>query len=231
MVNNWIRRLLPARCLLCGMDAGMNSGREGFCAGCVAELPHIAHPCPLCALPLPAADILACGACLSEPPPYARCVSAIVYAAPADRLIAGLKYRRQLPVARVLAQCLLDQIGAEPGIDAILPVPLHWRRRWLRGFNQAEVIADELSRALGVPHRSRWLRRRRPTPPQQALSAAERRRNLRGAFVVTAPVAGLRIALVDDVITTGSTVEEIARLLRKAGASSIEVWCLARTPR
>lgn len=230
MVNNWLARLaatvLPARCLLCGMD-GIATG---LCADCADELPLIQHPCPLCALPLATTDALACGACLTSPPPWRRCVSAMLYAAPADKLVAGLKYHSQLAVARSLAQLLARQIGAEPGIDLIVPVPLHWRRRWQRGFNQADVIASELARALNIPFNPRALRRTLATPAQQTLPAAQRKRNLRNAFTVTIDVADRRIALVDDVVTTGSTATEITRLLLKAGAASVEVWCLARTP-
>jgi ComF family protein len=231
MVNNWFARLsaaiLPARCLLCGMDATAT----GFCAACTGDLPQIDHPCPLCALPLPNIDALACGGCLNAPPPWRRCVSALLYAAPADRLVAGLKFRGQLAIARSLAQLLAHQIGDASHIDLILPVPLHWRRRWQRGFNQADVVASELARTFAIATRPRTLRRRLATSAQQTLTAAQRKRNLRNAFVLTADVAGQRIALVDDVVTTGSTASEIARLLLAAGAASVEVWCLARTPR
>jgi ComF family protein len=226
MVNNWLARLLPARCLLCGMDAP----ESGLCPDCIGELPLVRHPCPLCALPLPTLETLACGSCLNDPPAWRRCVSAMLYAAPADKLIAGLKFRHQLPVASSLAQRLASQIGSAPGVDLIIPVPLHWRRRWQRGFNQADVIANELARLLDIKSNCGALRRLRATPAQQTLSAAARKRNLRDAFTLNADVTGLRIALVDDVVTTGSTASEIARLLLQAGAASVEVWCLARTP-
>ena len=226
MVNYFLDRLLPQSCLVCGMDA---SGR-GICAPCQTELPNIDHPCPLCALPLATPDALACGRCLADPPPWRRCVSALLYEAPASRLIAGLKYRSRLPVARLLSDLLTAQIGSLPQVDVILPVPLHWRRRWQRGFNQAEIIADELGRRLHLPVQTRWLQRRHATPAQQSLSAAERARNLRGAFALRHPVAGCHIALVDDVVTTGNTASEISRLLLQHGAASVEVWSLARTP-
>lgn len=227
MVNNFLARLLPARCLLCGMDATPSTS---FCHGCRADLPVPADPCPLCALPLATPDAVACGACLTDPPPYARCVSALLYAPPADRLVAALKYRERLAVARSLAPMLVERIGPEPAIDALLPVPLHWRRRWSRGFNQAEVIAAELASHLSLPVHNRWLQRTRATPAQQALTAVQRRRNLRAAFALQHPVEGLRLALIDDVVTTGSTAAELARLLLEAGAARVEIWCLARTP-
>jgi ComF family protein len=226
MVNNWLAGLLPSRCLLCGMDAHS----RGLCRACHRDLPAIAHPCPLCALPLPTVDALACGRCLGDPPPWRRCVSALLYEEPASHLIAALKYRARLPVARLLAEALTEQIGPSPQIDAILPVPLHWRRRWQRAFNQTETIADELGRRLHLPVHSRWLQRERATPAQQSLTAAERARNLRGAFALRHPIAGLRIAVVDDVVTTGHTATEITRLLLENGAAAVDVWSLARTP-
>lgn len=245
MVNNkksrlttWLDRLLPERCLLCGMDCDIGGNTNGtgsrstnFCIACQRELPVIQHPCPYCALPLPGADALACGDCLQQPPPYLRCVSALLYQPPASQLITHFKYRGQLPVVRALCPLLLDHIGPQPGVDVVLSVPLHWRRRWQRGFNQAEVIADEVGRALQLPVQTRWLQRQQPTIAQQSLTASARARNLRGVFTASPAVAARRIALVDDVVTTGSTAAEITRTLLRAGAASVEIWCLARTPR
>ncbi|HSB97213.1 MAG TPA: phosphoribosyltransferase family protein [Spongiibacteraceae bacterium] len=197
---------------------------------CAAELPRIADYCLRCALPLPMCGL--CGRCQIQPPPYTRCISPLIYGAPISRLIAHFKYGGKLAYGRLLSGELLRRLQREASLDVdlLMPVPLHWRRRWARGFNQAEIIGDELSRALNLPLRTRWLTRVRPTPPQQSLSASERRKNLRSAFVLRASVAGLRIALIDDVVTTGATVGEIAQLLLNASARSVQVWCLARTP-
>jgi ComF family protein len=111
-----------------------------------------------------------------------------------------------------------------------VPVPLHWRRRWTRGFNQAEVIADELAYRLRIPLHAQALLRRQQHTPQQQLTAAQRRRNLRSGFAIRGDVRGRHVALVDDVVTTGATAAEIARTLLDAGAASVQVWCLARTP-
>jgi ComF family protein len=146
--------------------------------------------------------------------------------------VAHFKYSGRLAYGRLLSRELLRRLADEADLQAnlLMPVPLHWRRRWSRGFNQAEIIGDELSRALKLPLQTRWLSRVRATTPQQSLSAAERRRNLRAAFALRAPLTGLHIALIDDVVTTGATVGEISRLLLAAGAASVQVWCLARTP-
>lgn len=228
------------RCLLCGL-AGARMHAADLCAACAADLPRIGHPCPLCGLPLPtprsgAPESLVlhpCGQCLLAPPPYRRCIAPLLYRPPVAQLIAHFKYGGRLPCGRLLCDELLRRLRCEPDAkaDLIVPVPLHWRRRWTRGFNQAEIIGDELSRALRIPLQTGLLARSRPAPPQQSLSARQRRRNLRGAFVLrgSAP-AGLDVALVDDVVTTGATAAEITGLLLEAGARSVQVWCLARTP-
>ncbi len=229
MVNSIIDRLLPPHCLVCGLTT--NSIATGsLCADCADELPRIAHHCICCGLPLATSAL--CGACQIEPPPYQCCIGALLYQAPVSQLIAHFKYSGKLAYGRLLTAELLRRLQREPMLDAdlIVPVPLHWRRRWARGFNQAEIIGDELSRALHLPLQTRGLARVRPTPPQQSLSADERHHNLRAAFVVKRSFVGLNIALVDDVVTTGATVGVISQLLLKAGANSVQVWCLARTP-
>jgi len=122
----------------------------------------------------------------------------------------------------------LQRLGSD--VDLIVPVPLHWRRRWTRGFNQTELIADQLGAALSTPVAMRALRRTKATTAQQRLDARTRARNLRGAFTLHQPVAGLRVALVDDVVTTGATATELTKLLLKGGATTVELWALARTP-
>jgi len=229
MVNNPFDRLFHSRCLLCGLIVHAKAA-DCICVACAAELPRIAEYCLRCALPLPTRGL--CGRCQIQPPPYSRCISPLVYGAPISRLIAHFKYSGKLAYGRLLSGELLRRLRLEASLDAdlLMPVPLHWRRRWARGFNQAEIIGDELSRALHLPLQTRWLTRVRPTPPQQSLSANERRKNLRSAFVLRASVLGLRIALIDDVVTTGATVSEISQLLLNAGARSVQAWCLARTP-
>jgi len=197
---------------------------------CVAELPRITAACPRCGLPLPTAAL--CGECLRRPPPFSRCLSPFLYQAPVSQLITRFKYEGQFSHGRALSRQLLNYLRAiaPPAVDVLLPVPLHWRRRWSRGFNQSEIIADELGRALKLPVQTRWLSRRYSTPPQQGLDAAQRSRNQRAAFDVLGPLAGLHVALVDDVVTTGATSAELSRALLGAGAVSVQVWCLARTP-
>jgi len=243
MVNRVWKVLASRRCLLCGLNYtvdGAVADTDALCAGCSAELPRIYDHCRHCGLPLPAPAISCtsilspiCGQCQLHPPPYGRCIAPLVYQAPVSQLIAHFKYGGRLAYGRLLSSELLCRLRRESQLNAdlIAPVPLHWRRRWSRGFNQAEIIGDELSRALRVPLRVDLLARTRSTPPQQSLSASQRRMNLRGAFALaTAAPLDRHIALVDDVVTTGATVGEISRLLLDAGARSVQVWCLARTP-
>lgn len=164
-----------------------------------------------------------------------RTVAAFPYAEPASGLIAAFKYRGALQHGRVLAallaQRLLREYQAEPLPEILVPVPLHPQRLRQRGFNQALVLAQQLGRALGIPVAAQALARVRQTPAQQGLSARERKHNLRGAFTLNADLQAYRsLALVDDVVTTMSTVHELARVLRseRDDVPELHVWCLAR---
>jgi ComF family protein len=212
-------------CALCGQRAATD-----ICPACHAAVPWIEHACTCCGIPLPYPAL--CALCQLKPPLFFRCISPLAYAAPISHLLGAFKYQHQLHYGRLLSCLLIERLrgSGELAVDAIVPTPLHWRRRWMRGFNQAEIIADELSRALSIPLQARWLRRIRATPRQQELSAEQRRKNLHGAFVATRSLTGLRIALVDDVVTTGATTSEISQVLLAAGATAVQVWCLARTP-
>lgn len=185
-------------------------------------MPH----CPQCALPTPAGAV--CGACLKHPPAFARTRAALVYAWPLDRLVPRLKYHGQLAAAPVLAECLASRVsGTAP--DRMIPMPLHAARVRERGFNHAAEIAKELARRLQLPVDTTSCRRVRDTAPQMALKVEDRRRNVRGAFACDEDLRGLRIAVVDDVMTTGTSLDELAKTLIAAGAASVENWVVART--
>jgi ComF family protein len=145
------------------------------------------------------------------------------------RAIHLLKYERMTPLTRPLGERLALAAAELTGFDAIVPAPLHWRRRWDRGFNQADLLAREVSRRTGIPIDRRLLRTR-STPPQAGLSAAERRRNVQGAFAAAgkSAIRGKRLIIIDDVMTTGATLEACARVLKRAGASQVAVLTLAR---
>jgi len=219
-----MRRLLPQDCALCG--AG--SGDSLLCFPCSASLPVVAAACPVCALPAPPGSV--CGDCLARPPPFRAAVAAFVYAFPVDRLVHALKYGGQLALAEPLALALIGAIDrrARPPPDAVVALPLSPARQRERGFNQASEIARRVARAFGRPLVP-GLARARDSPPQAALAWADRARNVRGAFLANPLLAGRRVAIVDDVMTTGATLATAARAARRAGALDVEAWVVART--
>jgi ComF family protein len=217
--------LLAQDCLLC-LAA---SGEELLCAACARELPFIASGCPRCAAP--GAAVSECGACVADPPHYDASRAAFVYAFPVDALIQSLKYRGQLALAGTFAHEWYRRNGSAGGCDLIVPLPLHPARLAERGFNQAAEIAKVLSRLSGVAMDARLARRVRNTAAQTMLPWRERATNVRGAFACDADLGGLNIAVVDDVMTTGSTLDEFARTLKKNGAARVENWVIARTTR
>ncbi|GAB4352976.1 MAG: ComF family protein [Gammaproteobacteria bacterium] len=236
MVYEWIERLqgwlYPPTCILCGAEG---DGNRDLCTGCAADLPENSQCCSLCALPLPraTADTI-CGHCLRRRPLFDRCLAAYRYEPPADELIHGLKFHRRLNHARLLGALLGDYLEArlDPGSppECLIPVPLHPRGLRERGFNQAVELARPLAKRLGIPLEYAACRRTRSTEVQTGLTALERRRNLRGAFEVKSITRQAHVALVDDVVTTGSTANELARVLRRSGVKRVEVWAVCRTP-
>ena len=219
-------RLLPGLCALCRSKTG--HGLD-LCAPCRADLTLNTGACQRCGRPTPRLDG-ECPACLVTPPPQTRTVAPFTYTPPMTRLIHGLKRGNGLLEARVLAELMAPAVLADPPPDVLTPVPLSWRRRVARGYNQAALLAARLGRLVGVPVDYRSLKRTRHTPPQQSLDARTRRRNLRNAFQASAAVAGRDVALVDDVLTTGATTEAAALALLAAGAGNVRVWTAAHTP-
>ena len=220
---------LPQCCELC---VARTDGAL-LCAACAADLPRIAVACPVCALPSSFGTI--CGACLNNPPPYSATVAALVYTFPTDRLLQRIKYGGRLALAQWAGATLATAVRAALGgrsaharPDRIVALPLAESRQRERGFNQAREIAVRVAQATTLPLVTP-LARISAGPPQTALPWAERRRNVRGAFAVRADVHGARIALVDDVMTTGATLAEAARTLVRAGVLSVECWVVART--
>jgi ComF family protein len=211
-------------CYLCRGAAG-----GVLCAECDAELPRLAAPrCPRCALASPAGEL--CGRCLSQPPAYDATHAALAYEFPADVLVQGLKFRGELALAPVLGAILAACLprGAPP--DLVLPVPLAGARLRERGFNQALEIARHVVRAAGGRLAPRLAERTRDTAAQLDLPVAERARNVRGAFRCPETLEGASVAVVDDVMTTGATLDELAATLKGAGAARVVNWVVARTP-
>jgi ComF family protein len=222
---------LPQRCELCTAP----SGEPLLCDACNADLPRLVEACPVCALP--SVDSAACGACLANPPPWTRTTAALVYAFPVDRLLQQLKYGGRLALADWAGAALADAVRASfashpdiPRPNRVVPLPLADARQRKRGFNQAREIAARAARGVALPLAS-LLVRVGETAPQAALPWKARAKNVRGAFAVEGEVRGARIALVDDVMTTGATLAEAARTLVRAGAADVECWVVARTLR
>lgn len=217
--------MLAQDCLLCQAA----SGTQLLCAACARELPLTGPACPRCALAV--ADNHECGACIAEPPHYDASCAAFLYTYPVDALIQALKYGGQLALAGMFAQAIHQCIGGANDTDLILPLPLHPLRLAERGFNQSAEIAKALSRLCGVAMDAQLARRVRNTAPQAQLPWRERAANMRGAFACDRDISGLNIAVVDDVMTTGATLDEFARSLKRSGASRVANWVVARTPR
>lgn len=221
-----IDRLLPARCALCAGPVATPAAL--VCPGCNDELPRLPAACPRCAMPNRSGT--QCASCLRAPPPFERTVAWAPYAYPIDRLVQRLKYHGDLALARLLGLSLARMVAdAHAGdVDLIVPLPLAARRQRERGFNQAAEIAKPLARALGRPLALFTLERGRETAVQAGLARAARHVNLRGAFGADAGVIGRRVAIVDDVMTTGATLEAAARAALDAGALAVHCWVVAR---
>lgn len=217
--------LLPGHCLLCGDT----SESELLCVPCTQDLPAALSPCcPQCGIETTHGE--RCGSCLNSPPSFDRTFALFDYDFPADRLIHALKYGHQLAVADWLGQALARRI-ADKSFDRIIPMPLHPERLRERGFNQAMEIARALGFCLKIPVDRSSLVRRRATAAQATLAHKERQQNVRGAFDCLTDFTGLRLMLVDDVMTTGATAREAARVLAIHGASGIAVTIAARARR
>lgn len=216
-------QLLPAQpCILCG-----TASRIGiWCAACDAELPYLSTACcPMCALPTH--DGAICGHCLQKTPYFDRTVAVFTYAFPINKLVQALKHKEKLVLANHLAEKLAQRITQRP--DYLVAMPLHPMRLRTRGFNQSLELARHIGRQLEIPLLPDACQRKRDTPPQTALSRKERGQNVRQAFTCTQNFSGKHIAIIDDVMTSGASLNEMAHTLRQAGAIMISAWVIART--
>lgn len=222
--NRMLGALLPQDCLLCGGVAG----QALLCPACAADLPVLpAERCPVCAEASPGGSV--CGACLTGPRHFDATIAALRYHFPVDRLVQSLKYSRRLATADFLAQAMLA--GPRPVGEVIIPLPLHPLRLRERGFNQSAEIARPLAKALRLPLELDGCLRSRDTAPQASLPWKERKRNIRHAFECRSDLTGKSVIVVDDVMTTGATLDEFARVLKAHGALRVTNWVAARALR
>lgn len=234
MVNEWLRiiqgAILPTNCVLCG-DRGQPPLLD-MCKPCVSDLLPNRSPCQRCAAPLPCLGLVnpLCADCIERGPSFDRAIAPFQYDYPLDHLIRAFKYHSSLTYGRVLGTLLARHLilREDPLPDLLLPVPLHPSRHRERGFNQAIELSRPLSHLLGIPMDEQLCRRTRATEDQTELSASQRRRNIQDAFSLTRTPHVGHVAIVDDVLTTGSTTQEMARVLKRSGVKQVEVWAVAR---
>lgn len=232
-ILHWV---FPVDCAACG-GAAADRRLPFFCRSCWGSVTPIEEPvCPRCGEPFDSPLALTyspghqCRACREKPPRFDRALSPYRYEGVIEQAIHLFKYRRRDTLAAPLADLMLVWADRLPPVDLVMPVPLHPARLRVREFNQSLLLADRIARRLGLPLSFEHLERTRPTRPQTELDRKDRARNVRRAFAVRDPdgLKGRRVLLVDDVLTTGATVNDCARALRRAGADSVAVLTLAR---
>ncbi|MDH5737766.1 MAG: ComF family protein [Gammaproteobacteria bacterium] len=235
-LKEWSYKFLPGSCLLCGAESGR---KLDLCYFCESDLPWIRNACRHCAAPIREFGGI-CPHCLKSPPPWREIICPFLYQPPLDYLIKKFKFDQHLVSGHVLGMLLALYIKlyyqkSSPPLDRrsfpdlIIPVPLHKIRLKERGYNQCLELGICVSDQLGIPVDNRCIRRVRDTHPQQQLARKARLGNVRAAFAIDRPVQGCNVALLDDVITTGSTLAEVTRLLIQEGARRVDVYALAKT--
>ncbi|MCF6218177.1 MAG: ComF family protein [Gammaproteobacteria bacterium] len=232
MVNGWLNYLhrasLSSRCVLCG---GAGEPALDLCIGCQGDLVRINNPCRQCGLPLTGDLRMQCGRCLKQPPAFDRVISAYLYQKPFSTLVQALKFNARLHYSRVISHLMLEQIGHPLASlpELLIPVPLHVTRTRERGFNQALELARDISRQLKIELDFKSCQRLQRTQAQSDLDAVERLANMKNAFSQKNSLTARHVAIIDDVMTTGSTVNALAILLKNSGVEYVEVWVAART--
>lgn len=217
--------IFKTSCILC---TSQDAGAHGLCQPCLDELPwHDAPQCPQCGT---LSNGLTCGNCLHNQPDFDATHALFSYDYPLDRLLQHYKYRESLHLANAFAQLWFDKKTHDYAhIDLIIPMPMHSIRLKQRGFNQALEIAKIISKNANIKLDYTACQRIKFTPPQATLPHKERIKNMRGVFECTKNLSGLNIAVIDDVMTTGASLNELAKTLKQAGAAHVECWVIART--
>ncbi len=241
MVNNWLNialsRLFPYRCVLCQQPSEVE---RDLCLSCerLQSRTPTAH-CSICAIPLPSPDLAngkaspakarICGECLKKRPCYDRAVIPYIYVDGIRHMISRLKFNSKLIHADLLATLFMDAVGMPEAPEALIPMPLHNKRLRERGYNQSLLLARAIGRRWNLPIETGLCKRVKHTPAQAGLSRKQRRKNIKGVFTVSTRVPYRHIAIIDDVLTTGSSTNELAKMFKQAGVERVDVWCIART--
>lgn len=216
------QQLLPQSCFLCG-----DPSIKPLCAPCLADLPNQVTRCSCCAKPQ--SEIALCDECQSQPPPYTHTQTLFSYTYPIDQLIIAAKFQQNLVILKFLGELMGQRLIIQPRPQVLIPVPLHLSRLRQRGYNQSLELAKVIAKHTGIPIAFQACQRIRNTPPQTSLSGKQRQTNVKGAFkIIKLAPTWQHIALIDDVMTTGSTVAELARIFREAGVERVDIWCCAR---
>jgi len=250
MVDYWLKNklvaLLPQPCLLCG-DIEHTGHDLALCKACLGDLPILGETCLSCANPMESGferlegflnttallQTRLCGQCILKQPYFDHSLAFFPYVSPFDYLIHAMKFQGKLAVTKLLGQLMAEQINHtlaafEDLPDGLLPVPLHASRQQERGYNQSLELARPISKQLQIPVLNDLAQRVKATPPQSSLSLKQRTKNLHNAFITHYSIKDRHIAIIDDVMTTGTTVNTLAKKLKQAGARRISVWCFCR---
>lgn len=212
-------------CLLCSAAT-----TQDFCDACYHHLPRLSeHHCSICLRSITSTNDR-CGICIAEPPNFTRTIAALRYTFPVDALILALKYQTNLAIAPILAKLLHQHIQTASLPDVIIPMPLHPNRLKQRGFNQALEISRHIAKQYRIPLLINDCQRIKHTAPQTGLAWKLRQKNIRNAFTCKIELTGKHVAVIDDVMTTGATLNELAKVIRQQGATEISNWVIARTP-
>lgn len=217
------------QCILCSRRA---SHPSGICSPCLTDLPWIEACCARCALPLSSSMATSspgvCANCLQKPPSFDNVSALFRYEFPIAQLISRIKHNNQPQLIRHLSNLMSEHFDAPDGDTSLVPIPMHPSDLRKRGFNQAELLCRLLAKSFALPMQKQLLQKKRITPAQHSLDRAGRMSNMQDVFIPTAPIKG-KLILVDDVMTTGATLEAASRVLKKAGAGQVNAWILART--
>ena len=224
MLSRLVDNILPARCFVCRQPA---QPRIALCTHCHNGLPYNHTACSNCARPL-ADHGLVCGHCQQIPPYYDQAIAPLLYQDDVRQLILELKFQEKLRNARLLAQLFHEKLPAAERPELLIPVPLHRKRLRERGYNQSLELAKELGKLTGIPIDSQSTRRSRYTERQADLPLKDKKGNVKNAFEIAGSPMASHVAIIDDVMTSGHTVDELARVLKQAGIEQVDIWAIGR---